>query len=72
MIVMKEYNPNINLSDWNNLQKVLWMKLVNFKIVSRNDTIKFFLFAKFFDTFYKENNSIPSMSDVIEFMTGIL
>lgn len=64
--VLKEYNESVPLHRWNEIQKGLWMRLVEKELVSKNDVKKFFEFAKFFDQFFSIKRRYPTTVEIIK------
>jgi len=63
--VMKEYIDTVPLDKWNYKQRILWLTLVKRGFVERQDVNKFNQFAQFFDSYYKENNKIPTIKMIM-------
>lgn len=61
---------NDHLKEWNNIQKKLWLKLVELNLVEKNDTHIFIKFSAWFDVFFANNNYCPTIKDVLKEFIG--
>lgn len=59
-----------HLTEWNNIQRNLWLELVEMGVVNRNDTHIFIKFSAWFDTFFTTNNYYPTIKNVLKEFIG--
>ena len=64
--VLKEYIDTVPLDKWNYKQRILWLTLVKRNLVERADINLFGKFAKFFDSYYKEYNKVPTIKKIMD------
>lgn len=58
------YDARPELKKWNEVQKDIWLILVSWNLVDRNDPVIFIKFADFFRTYYVEYDHPPTPKEV--------
>lgn len=70
---MDEYLINYikeHLKEWNEVQKNIWIKLVEEGKVEKNDTTKILEFSQWFDDFFLEYKRYPTLEEVKKYFLG--
>jgi hypothetical protein len=59
-----------HLKEWNEVQKHLWLKMVAFNKVEKNDTKTLIDFSQWFDDFFLDYERYPTFEEVEKYFLG--